>query len=250
MFDDYGNSGIGMSLRSKEKLIVVPHQPGKRARQTVFFIISSVAIAVVGFIAGDSRLRTIYAEASKERDSLLQEQQRYTESEIGFRQKVANLERGRAIDSQARHEVQETIRGLEQEVNQLTADVTFYKNILAPADNTKGLQVQKLEIVGTSDAKRYAYKVVLTQVANNKRFVSGVVVVNFIGSTNGEKEILPLRDISDVKELGVKFKFRYFQDITGELTLPDNFTPEKIQIVAQASGKKSTRVEQTFDWTN
>jgi len=239
-----------MSLKSKEKLIVVPYQPGKRARQSLFFIISSIAIAVVGFFAGESRLSYQYDAVAEERDNLLLELQRIRKSETGFRQSVANLERGRAIDSQAQQDVQATIKGLEQEASQLKADVTFYKNILAPADNTKGLQIQKMEISATSDSNRYAYKIVLTQVANNKRYINGVVAVNFIGSINGKKEILPLRDISEVKELGVKFKFRYFQDIAGELTIPNNFTPEKIQVVAQARGKKNTRVEHTFDWKN
>ena len=239
-----------MSLKSREKLIVVPYQPGKRARQSLFFVISSIVIAVVGFFAGESRLSYQYDVVAEERDNLLHELQRVRKRETGFRQSVANLERGRAIDGQAQQDVQVTIRGLEQEASQLKADVTFYKNILAPADNSKGLQIQKMEISSTSDSNRYAYKIVLTQVANNKRYINGVVAVNFIGSVNGKKEILPLRDISDVKELGVKFKFRYFQDITGELTIPDNFTPEKIQVVAQASGKKNTRVEHTFDWKN
>ena len=237
-----------MSLKSKEKLIVVPYQPGKRARQSLFFVISSIAIAVVGFFAGESRLSYQYDAVAEERDNLLLELRRVRESETGYRQNVANLERGRAIDSQAQQDVQATIKGLEQEASQLKADVTFYKNILAPADNTKGLQIQKMEISATSDSNRYAYKIVLTQVANNKRYINGVVAVNFIGSVNGKKEILPLRDISEVKELGVKFKFRYFQDIAGELTMPNDFTPEKIQVVAQARGKKNTRVEQTFDW--
>lgn len=237
-----------MPLKSKERLIVVPYQPGKRARQSLFFMISSIVIAVVGFFAGESRLTYQYDAVAEERDNLLLELQRVKKSETSFRRGVANLERGRAIDSQAQQDVQATIRGLKQETGQLKADIVFYKNILAPADNTKGLQIQKTEISATSDSNRYAYKIVLTQVANNKRYINGVLAVNFIGSIDGKKEILPLRDISDVKDLGVKFKFRYFQDIVGELTIPDNFTPEKIQVVAQASGKKNTRVEQTFDW--
>ncbi len=239
-----------MSLKSKEKLIVVPHRPGHKLKQALIFIVSLMVVAAVGFFIGESRLASQYDEVSEERDNLLQELQRLGDSEAGFRQRVAILERGRAIDSQAQQTVQATIKTLEQTANQLKADVTFYKNILAPADNTKGLQIQKLEITETSGAKRYAYKIVLTQVANNKQYINGVVAVNFIGSIQGKKEILPLRDISDVEELGIKFKFRYFQDIAGELTLPDDFTPEKIQIVAQASGKKNTRVEQTFDWNN
>ena len=137
--------------RSKEKLVVVPHRPGQRARQTLFFIVSSVAIAVVGFIAGESRLSFQFEKVEQERNALLKERQQLNESDVRHRQEIANLERGRAIDSQASQTVKSTIKGLEQEVSQLKADVTFYKNILAPADNTKGLQVQKLELNSTSE---------------------------------------------------------------------------------------------------
>jgi hypothetical protein len=32
------------------------------------------------------------------------------------------------------------------------------------------------------------------------------------------------------------------------LTIPEGFVPEKVQVVAQSKGKKSTKVEETFSW--
>jgi hypothetical protein len=62
---------------------------------------------------------------------------------------------------------------------------------------------------------------------------------------------LPLRDVSDDQSsLGIKFKFKYFQDITGELILPKDFSPESIQVVAQADGKKASKLERTYMWND
>ena len=76
-----------------------------------------------------------------------------------------------------------------------------------------------------------------------------MVAVNVIGLRDEEKEVIALRDLSeDIADLGVKFRFRYFQDVEGSLKLPEQFEPLEIQVVAQAEGKKSSQAERTFNW--
>ena len=75
------------------------------------------------------------------------------------------------------------------------------------------------------------------------------MAVNIIGARDGEKEIIALRDLSqEIEALGVKFRFRYFQDVEGKLALPDGFEPLEVQVVAQAEGRKSSQAERTFSW--
>ena len=76
-----------------------------------------------------------------------------------------------------------------------------------------------------------------------------MVAVNLIGKKKGAQEVIALRDISDRKELGIKFKFRYFQNIEGELVLPEGFEPSALQVVAQSKGKKASRIEQSYEWS-
>ena len=144
---------------------------------------------------------------------------------------------------------QNTIKDYKSELSQLEKDVSFYQNIMAPSDNARGLQVQNVDIQAGSVSKRFSYKIVLAQVADNKAYVNGVVAVNFIGMRGDKKEIIPLRNLSDQQvELGIKFKFKYFQDIEGDLVIPDGFIPESIQVVAQSKGKNASRLEQSFEW--
>jgi hypothetical protein len=64
-----------------------------------------------------------------------------------------------------------------------------------------------------------------------------------------EEKVLALRDISEQQTaLGIKFRFKYFQDITGDLLVPEGFKPTSIQVVAQSKGKKASRLEQSFEW--
>ena len=120
---------------------------------------------------------------------------------------------------------------------------------MAPSETSKGLQVDRFSLASDRQVGVYNFKLVLTQVGNNKSYISGVVAVNIIGARDGEKEIIALRDLSqEIEALGVKFRFRYFQDVEGKLALPDGFEPLEVQVVAQAEGRKSSQAERTFSW--
>lgn len=235
-------------LKAKEKLIVVKHQPGLSRKRRLVWLTSVLVAASLGYVGGSAIHKHNLDKSVASLTSLSSEHQNLQAEMLSLRQKVVNLESGKAIDDQAKQQIQETISTLKSDLSASQKDLAFYRNIMAPSDNARGLQVQSAELKGLSDARRYAYKIVLAQVADNKSYVSGVVAINLIGMLEGNQEVVPLRDITELTDLGVKFRFRYFQNIAGELTLPEGFAPERIQVVAQSKGKKASRIEQSFEW--
>jgi len=234
--------------KAEDKLIVVKHKPGIKRKRRLVFLTGVVVIGAASFLLGSYQIRQQHDQVLKQLTDISSEYASLKERETILRQKVANLESGRMIDDLAKQEIQGVIRDYKSTVSQLQKDVSFYQNIMAPADNARGLQVQKVDIQAGAVKNRFAYKFVLAQVADNKSYMKGVVAINLIGMQGEKKEIIPLRDISEQKELGIKFKFKYFQDIAGDLVLPLGFIPESIQVVAQSKGKKASRIEQSFVW--
>lgn len=233
-----------------EEYVVVRHRPGYRARRVLILAILVLLAAAGGYTAGLAQggFRFTSAEASKEQ--LEKEVAQLNASYREARQQLVNLERGKLIDEQALNQARKMIVDLETRVGALQSDLTFYKNIMAPSETSKGLQVDRFSLANQRQPDTYRFKLVLIQVGNNKSYISGVVAVNVIGMRGSEKEIIALRDLSqEIKDLGVKFRFRYFQDVEGELVLPDGFEPLEVQVVAQASGRKSSQAERTFNWT-
>lgn len=235
--------------KAEDRLIVVKHKPGIKLKRRVIFAIGILVMGVLSFLLGDYQIKQAHEKVVQELAKVAQEYAALKEEEVALRQQVANLESGRTIDDLAKQEIQETIRDYKARVSQLEKDLSFYQNIMAPSDNSRGLQVQKAEIqLGATD-RRFDYKIVLAQVADNKSYVSGNVAINVIGMQGEEETVLALRDISEQQTaLGIKFKFKYFQDIAGDLLLPKGFVPTGIQVVAQSKGKKASRIEQSFDW--
>jgi hypothetical protein len=74
--------------------------------------------------------------------------------------------------------------------------------------------------------------------------------VSVVGTQGDTRRVLPLRDLSEnVKDLGVRFRFRFFQNVSGEMVLPKGFKPEKIEIILQSTGRKAMRVEKNYEWS-
>lgn len=232
-----------------EEYVVIRHRPGYRLRRTAILLVFTVVAAIVGYATGLAQSGFRFSSAEESNQVLENEVEKLRDDYRKARQQLINLERGRAIDEQALNQARKTIVDLETRIGSLQSDLTFYKNIMAPSETSKGLQVDSFTLVRARNNDSYDFKLVLTQVGNNKSYISGVVAVNVIGLRDEEKEVIALRDLSeDIADLGVKFRFRYFQDVEGSLELPEEFEPLEIQVVAQAEGKKSSQAERTFNW--
>ena len=156
---------------------------------------------------------------------------------------------GSELERQASERVRKENISLQNRVSELEEAVTFYKSIMAPRKNDKGLRIERLELSSTVNKRRFKYKVVMTQVADNSSYISGNVTMNLVGVRNGVKESLSFETLSkEMENSGIPFKFRYFQNVDGEIMVPGDFVPEQIEVIAQSKGRKATRLEKRFDW--
>lgn len=232
----------------QERLVIRTYQPWEQFRKTLYLVLFIIAVGVAGYFGGQYDSMSTISEVTQARNTL-QVALRDAERTIAhLTQRVGVLEKGGEVDRQATEGIRQTVKDLKAQIATLEEEVTFYKGIMAPSANDKGLRVSKVEIL-PQDGGKFRYSIMMTQVADNSSYISGLAAVNFIGMRNGDKVILPLRDLdSSVTELGVKFRFRYFQDVSGDIQLPEGFVPEQVQVVLQSTGGKAQRVEQTIDW--
>ena len=65
----------------------------------------------------------------------------------------------------------------------------------------------------------------------------------------GEQGELALAGVTNPSVRQLKFRFRYFQDLGGKITLPEGFEAEQVILSITPGGKgKLPPVKQTFDW--
>jgi len=232
-----------------QRLRVVAYNPATDFIRKALLILLLAGSLIGAYLAGSWHISTQLVEVVDEKDVLEEDLAVKTEKVETLTQRVAVLEEGSKLDKQANDAVRQSVKEFRDRIAELEKEVTFYKNIMAPGGKNTGLHIQKLELTPGNEENRFKYKIVLTQLEKNQSYLNGQAAVNIIGQLKGQKTIYSLRELSqDYKDLGIKFRFRYFQNILGELKLPAGFKPEEVQVILQTTGKKPVRVETAFGW--
>lgn len=233
----------------QDRLVVVSYRPWRSFFRRLMALLLIVISAASGYWYGRYRGFQIEDQAVAQVERLKEELQQKNVLLQESTLRVATLEKGAEVDQKATEGVRQVVKDLKDQIAALQEEVTLYKGIMAPSATNSGLQIQEFTLDSTSEPQRFRFKLMLTQVGDNNRFIQGFVGVNVVGVLNGQVTSIPLMDLSDdIDRLDIRFRYRYFQDVNGELKLPDGFVPEQVQVVAQATGNKAKRLEKTFDW--
>jgi hypothetical protein len=199
----------------------------------------------LGKVQGVSELRTLrtahrtleaaHGKLVEERDTL--------------RDRVAILERSSQVDRQAAQAVRDELGVLQEELQTAREEIKFYRGIVSPADGKQGLRIHNFTLSRGLQDGEYQYDLVLTQLQRNDRYVSGRVSWNIIGKQDDEVSELGLADVTQAETDYLEFRFRYFQHLTGRITLPEGFLPHKVELRVKASGKKAPEpLAEVYDW--
>ena len=235
--------------KPSEEYIVIRHRPGYRVRRTLILLIFSVAAAVIGYATGMAQGGFRFSTAEESRERLSDQVEQLQDLNRDMSQQIVNLERGRAVDRQALNQARRNIVELETQLATAQSELIFYKNIMAPSKSTRGLQIDRVRMRPAGEPNRYEFMVVLVQRGDNNSYLSGSANVTLVGRRDEQPERIALRDVSDdIEETDIKLRFRYFQEVKGQLVIPEGFEPQEIQVMAKRDGSGSAKVERTFDW--
>lgn len=230
--------------------MVVPYRPGRRVLFTLL-LLTGVAVSAAGgwSYAYYTTVLTQQGEQAEKRELSAQLTDLRQENEA-LKGQIAILDRSSAVDQQTGAELQETLTALRQRVAQLEEDVLFYRQVVEEETEETGLVIGQLDIDATRSPDRYRYKLVMRQQdADGDTYLTGHVNFNLVGQLQDQQVILPLRDLSEFEdELDIRLRFKYFQNIEGELALPEGFQPDRIQIAAVATEPVSKRINEDFGW--
>ncbi|HEC12728.1 MAG TPA: hypothetical protein ENI80_05690 [Acidiferrobacteraceae bacterium] len=162
------------------------------------------------------------------------------------RELLARVQRQLQIDSTAYKEVDISLEASTHKIADLREELNFYRNIIAPGNKSRGLQIQNLRIESAGIRDQYRYKLVLIQAFNHKRMVTGRVGFTVLGVLDGVRKSIKIERGANTP-MGVNF--RYFQNIEGILILPSGFKPLQVQIGVYIGGQAVPKVEESFPWT-
>ena len=233
----------------QEDLMVVPYRPYRR-----FFVVFALLLTFLGAVGGSFFLGRYYAigsnsdiAAAYDRYKVIA-QEKTAESEQ-FQQQVANMRLAAEVDRKATEEVRAEVVALKTKLAELEQDNSFYRGLMRPAPGDKGLVVDPPAVSVTTSAGVYKYNVLIKQIATQHNQVQGHLEFTLSGKQGDRELSLPLKDISSAYDTEqIKLNFKYFQRIDGEMTLPEDFVPERIDLKIVARKPSSVVIEKKFGW--
>ena len=163
-----------------------------------------------------------------------------------LRRAMVGLRLEHSVGSQASDVLRGNLKSLEDELAQVRDELVFYRSLMAPSKLAKGLQIAEFELFEKSSGE-FTYHLLLTQVTDRRSRLSGKVRLQVTGLREGQTEVLPLTELSSPKAYPLAYRFRYFQDIKGDLHLPEGFEPQAVEV--SVSGRGKTAVERSFVWS-
>lgn len=230
-------------------MIVRPHRPLRNG--VIYTVLAVLAIAVIAGAFEFGRLRAGFnaSEVERRRQHREGELATLTQQNRELRERIALLERSSEIDREAREQVQNNLSAMQDEVLELREQLAFYRGIVSPEDAQAGLRVQSFELYSGPAEDLYHFRLVLIQAIKHDRRASGRVDIVVHGVRDGAPASIPLSELvtDDMDEM--KYSFKYFQDFEGDLRLPENFTPARVDIAILPGGRASDAIRRTVDWT-
>lgn len=230
------SSSIGV-----QDIRVVSHHPLMRLTSAFGVAVICVLGAVGGYWLGSAKgdLDRTYVA------SLESLQEASTRQIADLRARLVEFGLNRDVDSQTAQELRLTIKGLRDEIADLSEEVTFYKSLMSPSELTRGLQIADFEIRATPVADQYRFHLLLTQVESRRDWIQGEIELLL---RSKDQQVLLLTEIADADTYPLKFRFRYFQDLSGTITLPEGFEPESVEITARRRGASANNLARSFVW--
>ena len=221
---------------------VVRHAPRQNVKQIAGVIIALLASLFIGLVVG----QWFGKDAIFANSALAKQLAIVTDENQELQKSLVAAELASNVQEQAARGLQTQLTELLTEKAELEDAVSFYRDLMEVGNAAEGIRVADFALFATNTPSVYQFSILVTQVADKRKYVGGEVIVKVLGLSGEKRETVVCDQASAVVGFPLKYRFRYFQDLVGQLKLPDGFTPERVSISVQQKAKGSVNAD--FEW--
>lgn len=157
------------------------------------------------------------------------------------------LERETEVIREANRLLREEESRRQAELNLLQAELDFYRRLAGTGGEQTGLAVYQAELSATESPRVFRYILTLTQNIRRASIISGKLKLDVEGTLGDRPVTLFWSQLTDGELAEPSFRFKYFQQFEGYLTLPENFSPTRLLVTLDVKDQRKP-VSRAFDW--
>lgn len=236
------------------RMKVVPHRPVKNALLALVFLLLAVFVLVATYYYAQ-RQASGESLTVDEAKSLRAQVERLNQEVSDSKRELAKYQLNAEVDRQAGEEMRKRVLELREEKAALQRDIEVYR-ILTSKKNTNpmGISFGIFSVAALPDNK-YQFKLVVQKLAEIDEDFSGQLRIDIIGQLAGKETVLSLHNIA-VNKAGteplaesIPLNFKIFQNIETEISLPEGFVPDRIDLTVKSSARRNpVTVEAELEW--
>jgi hypothetical protein len=225
-------------------LYQVVHRKPMHIFKKVLLAIALMAVSLtVGLVVGQWSGK----EAVLQNGALLQRLNALEGLQQSLERELAASKLAADVQEQAAQELQQRLTQLLGEKVELENAVSFYRDLMEVGAKKEGLRVASFTVLATNTPEIFQFSILVTQIAEKRKYVAGDIQLKVIGILQGGRQEVIFDAKNAVVGFPLKLRFKYFQDLVGQIRLPPDFIPERVSISVQQNGKKTTGAD--FEWS-
>jgi hypothetical protein len=157
------------------------------------------------------------------------------------------VEREADVLRRANHLLREHESERQAEMGQLQSELDFYSRLAGTGGTQSGLDIYRAEVIPTESTRVFQFILTLTQNIRRAAIISGRARVDIEGTMDDRPVTLYWSQVSDGETPEPSFRFKYFQQVEGYLTLPEGFSPTRLLVTLEAKGQRKP-VTRNYNW--
>lgn len=159
----------------------------------------------------------------------------------------AVLERETDVLRQANRLLREQESSRQATLNQQQSELDFFRRLAGTGGAQTGLDVYHVDIIPTASDRVFQFVLTLTQNIRRASIISGRVRIDIEGTVEDRPVTLYWSRISDGDTPEPSFRFKYFQQLEGYLTLPAGFEPTRLKLTLEPASNRRA-VLRNYEW--
>ena len=158
----------------------------------------------------------------------------------------AKSQRDLQIKRQAYDEIAQTLAISSREIADLREDIKFYESIIDSDEDKQGLQIKSVSLQVGSVTGDYQYRVIIVNSDYGKTKSKGSLVIELEGLQDGKLTTINVSKGESGQDIALLFK--YFQRVDAQLSIPEDFQPQRLHVTASLTGGKAIKTEKWYSW--
>lgn len=162
---------------------------------------------------------------------------------------IASLQHSKKFRLAAVAEMKEILRAKDLELLELNQKLHIYRTRYSLDADSAVIRV-KMFALHKKDftTNQFVYELVIASVPARQKKISGVVGLSIDGEQRGVLKRLVFEDIRKITDVSLTFSFKYFQKLSGNFSLPEDFEPSKVHIELLENNNGQSPVFFSYDW--